>query len=90
MGFTESLWDELIESLPDSLCCWAAEDLFRRPVENDDPLTAIDRDDGVHRGTDDAEQTFLAIPKYLVGSLVLRNIHHRAFDHGRLTLAVCG
>src|ERR1035437_8659332 len=80
MSLMESLWDKLIDRLPDGLGCWAVEDLFCGSVKNNDPLLVIDRDDGIHRGTNYAEQSLLAISKGVVSPLVLRNILYRAFD----------
>jgi hypothetical protein len=83
MSFPELLWKELVDSPPEGFRGWAAEDLFCGSVKYNDLLLVIDCDDRVHRGTDYAEQSLLAIPKGSVGPLVLRNIH-RAFDPARL------
>src|SRR6266496_2753283 len=84
MSLTEFLWNELIDGLPKGIFSRAAEDLFCGPVEHDDPLVIIYRNDGVHRGTDDAQQSLLAISKSFVSPLVLGNIHDRTFESARL------
>jgi hypothetical protein len=86
MSLTESLWNELVESLPKRILCRAPEDLLSGSVEDDDLLIVIDRNDAVHRRTDYSEQSLLAIPKRLVSPLVLRNVHNRAFDSARLVV----
>src|ERR1700677_4645493 len=77
MSFMESIWNELVDTLPEGLCCRAAEDLLCGSVEDDDLLFVIDRNDRVHRRTDDADQPLLAIAKGFVSPLALRNIHYR-------------
>jgi hypothetical protein len=47
MSLTESLWNELVESLPKGILCRAAEDLLSGSVKDDDLLIVIHRDDRV-------------------------------------------
>ena len=52
MSIAELPWYEPIDSLPNGLGCWAAEDFFCGSVEDDNLLIVIDCNDGIHRRTD--------------------------------------
>jgi hypothetical protein len=86
MSVTESLWNKLVENLPKGILRRATEDLFCGSVKYNDPLIAIDRDDGIHRGTDYAEQSLLAIPEGRVSLPALRNVIDRSSSPARLII----
>ena len=49
MGSPVTLGNEPLERRPDGLCAWAAENEFRRGIEQDYALLLVHSDDRVHR-----------------------------------------
>jgi hypothetical protein len=59
----EALWNEMADS-SSTASLWG-QPIFRRGIEQGDPLLLVHRDDGIHRGPDDACQPVLTLTQFV-------------------------
>src|SRR5579871_1061614 len=93
MDFAETFGDKPIYRVAESLPLRAAKDFFRSGIEDHNSLILVERNDGVHRRTDDfgetifaAEQIFFALGQrffrdFSAGSILINEPAHCA--HGK-------
>src|SRR5205085_6966586 len=75
MTRAKSCWNEARKRLPYGFAGRTAEHLFRRAIEEQYALLAINCDDGVHRRINDSGQSSLAVTQRLLGLLALGDVY---------------